>query len=98
MDEKGLTTLLHLVFQNNKKTGDVEGIARFLIQNGANVNSKDEKGRNALQILFGIPFAKIFLYAMTQLLIENGIDVNCIRTTTDGMLFLFCVEITKTKM
>ena len=87
-DENGLTPLLHLV-QNKKKTGDVQGIMSCLIQNGAYVNSKDEKGRNALQILCTNPQTKFF-FALTKILIEHEIDVNFKFNNGSNALHYWC--------
>jgi ankyrin repeat protein len=89
-DNFGFTPLLHSV---KIKNGDAEGIIRFLIQNGANVNLRDHKGRNALHILSD-NHATPNLLAIIKLLVDNQINVNCKSNTIMGWnaLHFFCAK------
>ena len=89
-DNYGFTPLLHSV---TNKNGDAEGIIRFLIQNGAYVNAKDNKGRNALHILSD-NHSTPNLLAIIKLLIDNQINVNCKSKKIMGWnaLHFFCAK------
>lgn len=85
-DSKG-TTALHLAAQNLNQE-----VAAFLLDKGANVESRDYQGQTPLHFLFFRRVVKScddFL-AMLRLLVERGADINA--RTTDGKTVLVMLE------
>jgi hypothetical protein len=71
----------------NYKNKNLIGIIRFFIENGIDINCKNENGENALTKLCE-NYKKQNLIEIIRLLIENGIDINCKNKYGDNALTL----------
>ncbi|XP_046631368.1 uncharacterized protein LOC124311080 [Daphnia pulicaria] len=91
IDELGKKTIIPWYCRFNHQEKNVIQTLQLLIANGGDVNSVDENGNNALQIMCN--FYKLEnLIELIQLLIENGIKVNCENRYGDNALTLLCAS------
>jgi hypothetical protein len=98
-DEKGLTPLLHLA-KSEKISDNLVKIFSLLIQHGANVNSLDSNGENALLLWC----KNREQYQNTKAFCQSSISslkmgsMSIAKTYTDILLSLNCAHIMKTEI
>jgi serine/threonine-protein kinase/endoribonuclease IRE1 len=90
-DEIGLTPPLRLA-KSEKISENLLEIFSLLIQHGANVNSLDSNGNNALLLWCKNrkQYQNQSFLAILNLFVENGIDINCKSKDGDNALTFLC--------